>query len=103
MLGLGHRPSLSLGSGKYILAAKMWAGDEVTHEVPTRPGRFHALKGDLRVKEVTVSDGERKRRYVVRHNPLEEGSARKATIPVREMSAGVSEELPRSSQRYSFA
>jgi transposase len=72
-----NRRSLSLGAGKYILAAKMRAGDEVTHEVLTRPGRYHALKENLRVKEVTVGDGERKRRYVVCHNPLEEERQRK--------------------------
>lgn len=72
-----NRRSLSLGAGKYILAAKMRAGDEVTREVLTRPGRYRSLKDNLRVKEVIVGDGERERRYVVCHNPLEEERQRK--------------------------
>jgi transposase len=50
----------------------MRAGDEVTKEVITRPGRYRDVSDNLRVKEVTVGDGERRRRYVVCHNPLEE-------------------------------
>jgi len=72
-----NRRSLSLGAGKYILAAKMRAGDEVTHEVLTRPGRYRTIKDNLRIKEVIVGDGERARRYVVCHNPLEEERQRK--------------------------
>jgi len=66
-----NRRELSLGGGKYILAAKMRAGDEVTHEVLTRPGRFKQVASNLRVKDVVVGDGERRRRYVVCHNPVE--------------------------------
>jgi hypothetical protein len=72
-----NRRTLSMGAGKYILASKMRAGDEVTHEVLTRPGRYRTLKDNLRVKEVIVGDGERERRYVVCHNPLEEERQRK--------------------------
>jgi transposase len=67
-----NRRRLSLGGGKYILASKMRAGDEVTDEVMTRPGRYRTVKDNLRVKEVIIGDGERARRYVVCHNPLEE-------------------------------
>lgn len=64
-----NRHRLALGGGKYILAAKMRAGDEVTNEVLTRAGRYQEVAGNLRVKEVVVGDGERRRRYVVCHNP----------------------------------
>jgi hypothetical protein len=67
-----NRRTLSLGGGKYILAARMRAGDEVTHEVLTRPGRYHVVAKNLRVKEVVIGDGEARRRYVVCHNPVEE-------------------------------
>ena len=67
-----NRRTLSVGVGKYILASKMRAGDEVTHDVLTRPGRYRTIKDNLRVKEVTVGDGQRARRYVVCHNPLEQ-------------------------------
>jgi len=67
-----NRRKLSLGGGKYILAARMRAGDEVTHEVLTRQGRYHTVADNLRVKEVIVGDGEARRRYVICHNPVEE-------------------------------
>jgi len=66
-----NRRKLALGNGKYILGAKMRAGDEVTKEVLTRQGRYHEVRDNLRVKEVIVGDGERRRRYVVCHNPDE--------------------------------
>jgi transposase len=66
-----NRRTLALGHGKYILAAKMRSGDEVTKLVITRPGRYHGVRHNLRVKEVLVGDGERRRRYIVCHNPEE--------------------------------
>jgi hypothetical protein len=66
-----NRRTLSRGNGKYILATKMRAGDEVTKEVLTRPGRYSVVAENLEVKEVWVGDGERRRRYVVCFNPRE--------------------------------
>jgi transposase len=66
-----NRRTLTLGGGKYILAARMRAGDEVTKQVLTRAGRYRTVAGNLRVKEVVVGDGERRQRYVVCHNPDE--------------------------------
>lgn len=66
-----NRRQLALGGGKYILAAKMRAGDDVSKEVLTRAGRYQEVAGNLRVKEVVVGDGERRRRYAVCHNPAE--------------------------------
>jgi transposase len=72
-----NRRTLALGGGKYILAAKMRAGDEVTNDVLTRAGRYHEVAGNLRIKQVVVGDGERRNRYVVCHNPDEEERQRK--------------------------
>jgi hypothetical protein len=66
-----NRRTLSLGGGKYILAARMRAGDEVSREVLTRAGRYQVVAENLRVKEVVVGEGERRQRYVVCSN-LEE-------------------------------
>lgn len=66
-----NRRTLALGNGKYILATKMRAGDEVTKKVMTRAGRYQVVAENLRVKEVIVGDGGRHRRYVVCHNPEE--------------------------------
>jgi transposase len=67
-----NRRTLALGAGKYILATKMRGGDEVTKQVMTRAGRYAPVADNLRVKEVFVGEGERRTRYVVCHNPLEE-------------------------------
>jgi hypothetical protein len=69
--------TLGLGGGKYIVCMPMRRGDEVTKEVLGRPGRYHAVAENLRVKEVLVGDGERRRRYVVCHNPQEEQRQRR--------------------------
>jgi transposase len=83
-----NRRSLSLGGGKYILAARMRARDEVTKNVLARPGRYHPVADNLRVKEVIVGDGEGRRRYVVCHNPLEEKRQREHRARlVRELRA----------------
>ena len=71
-----NRRTLALGGGKYILASRMRAGDEVTKQVLTRAGRYQVVAGNLRVKEVSVGDGERRQRYAVCHNP-EEASRQK--------------------------
>lgn len=72
-----NRRSLSLGNGKYILASRMRAGDEVTTDVLARAGRYQEVRDNLRVKEVIVGDGERRQRYVVCHNPDEATRQRK--------------------------
>lgn len=64
--------TLRLGGGKYIVCMPMRRGDEVTKQVLTRRGRYKRIAENLRVKEVTIGDGERRRRYVVCHNPEEE-------------------------------
>jgi hypothetical protein len=71
-----NRHTLSLANGKYILATKMRGNDEVSKLVMTRPGRYHVVRDNLRVKEVLVGNGERRRRYVVCHNPQEEARQR---------------------------
>lgn len=63
---------LSLGGGKYIVNMPMRRGDEVTEQVLSRAGRFRTVQENLRIKEVIVGDGERRRRYVLCHNPDEE-------------------------------
>jgi transposase len=72
-----NRRSLALGNGKYILASRMRAGDEVTTDVLARAGRYQEVRDNLRVKEVVVGDGERRQRYVVCHNPDEATRQRK--------------------------
>jgi len=72
MVSQDNLKRLSESGGKYILCMPMRRGDEVTTEVLQRPGRFQTVSDNLRVKEVVVGEGERRRRYVVCHNPQEE-------------------------------
>lgn len=63
--------SLARGGGKYIVCMPVHPGGEVATRVVNRPGRYQEVAENLRVKEVVVGDGERRRRYVVCHNPQE--------------------------------
>jgi hypothetical protein len=71
MVSADNLRRLSLGGGKYIVCMPVGPGTEVAKQVVTRPGRYHQVAENLRVKEVWVGDGERRRRYVVCHNPDE--------------------------------
>jgi hypothetical protein len=72
MVSQDNLDRLSKSGGKYILCMPMRRGDEVATEVLARPGRFQTVSETLRVKEVVVGEGERRRRYVVCYNPQEE-------------------------------
>jgi hypothetical protein len=72
MVSPDNLTKLSASGGKYILCMPMRRGDEVTREVLQRPGRYQRVADNLRVKEVVVGEGERRRRYIVCHNPQEE-------------------------------
>jgi Transposase DDE domain len=64
--------TLSKSGGKYIVCMPMRRGDEVTNDVLQRPGRYQQVADNLRGKEVVVGEGERRRRYIICHNPHEE-------------------------------
>jgi transposase len=72
MFSEANRQRLSRALGRYILAVPMRKVTEVSLDVLTRPGRYRDVAPHLRVKEVYVGEGERRRRYVVCHNPHEE-------------------------------
>ena len=63
--------ALARGGGRYIVCMPVHRGSEVDLEVVSRPGRYQPVTDTLQVKEVTVGDGERRRRYVVCYNPKE--------------------------------
>jgi transposase len=71
MFSEANRQRLSRALGRYILAGPMRKVTEVSLDVLTRPGRYRDVAPHLRVKEVYVGEGERRRRYVVCHNPDE--------------------------------
>jgi hypothetical protein len=57
--------------GRYILAVPMRKIREIETEVLTRPGRYEPVADNLQVKEVVISEGERRRRCVLYLNPEE--------------------------------
>jgi hypothetical protein len=71
MVSQANLKMLSRGGGEDLVCVPMRRGDEVTEAVLARPGRYRALADHLRVKEVVIGDGERRRRYIVCHNPQE--------------------------------
>lgn len=89
MVSQENLEALARGGGKYIVCVPMGRGDEVTKLVLTSPGRYKKVSDNLRVKEVVIGDGERRRRYIVCHNPHEEERQRnhrkKVLAQLREM------------------
>jgi hypothetical protein len=71
MVSEANLQGLSQAGGRYILCMPMRRGDDVTRDVLRRPGRYKTVAENLRVKEVVGGEGERRRRYVVCHNPHE--------------------------------
>jgi hypothetical protein len=79
-----NRAYLTRGGGHYIHAEKLRHTNAEAAAALTRPGRYHDVADNLRVKEVRVSpgggnaDGARAERFVVCHNP--EAAARDAAV-----------------------
>src|SRR5262249_48843891 len=71
-LSEANRQRLRRALGRYILAVPMRKVTEVSLDVLTRPGRYRDVAPNLRVQEVYVGEGERRRRDVICHNPEEE-------------------------------
>lgn len=69
MVSKDNLRQLALGGGRYIVCVPVHAGGEVDRQVISRRGRYQRVADNLQVKEVTVGDGERRRRYVVCYNP----------------------------------
>jgi transposase len=64
-----NRAELARACGRYLLACRINSVAEVSEEVLARPGRYKEVADNLRVKEVVVGEGEKRRRYLVCHNP----------------------------------
>lgn len=62
---------LRSAGGHYIAGVKLRSGMPETEAALSRPGRYREVRDNLRVKEVSVGDGEAGRRLIVCHNPAE--------------------------------
>jgi len=66
-----NREELARACGKYLLATRMASVKEIRGEVLSRSGRYTTIRDNLQAREVIIGDGERRRRYLVCHNPKE--------------------------------
>jgi IS4 transposase len=73
-----NRRFLRRGDEHYILGEKLRSGSAEAKAALARAGRYQEVAGNLRVKEVHISEGER---FVVCHNP--EGAERDAAVRER--------------------
>jgi transposase len=102
MVSAANLKTLSRGGGRYILCMPIHRGGEIAEAVLTRPGRYQQVAENLQVKEVFVGEGERRRRYVVCHNPQEEARQRKHRKQVlRELEAELETLRHREGQQHS--
>lgn len=93
MVSADNLKTLSRGGGRYLLCMPIHRGGEIAEQVLTRPGRYQRVAENLQVKEVWVGEGERRRRYVVCHNPREEARQRQHREQVLQELAGELESL----------
>jgi transposase len=68
-----NRLILQKAGGHYIIGEKLRDSQEVHKEVLAKRGRFTAIRENLELKEVVVGNGERRRRFILVHNPEEAG------------------------------
>ncbi len=66
-----NRKELARACGKYLLACRMASVAEIKRDVLSKRGRYTVFKDNLQAKEVIVGDGERRKRYILCHNPKE--------------------------------
>lgn len=72
-----NRKELARACGKYLLACRMASIAEIKRDVLSKRGRYTVFKDNLQAKEVIVGDGERRKRYILCHNPKEAERQRK--------------------------
>ena len=64
-----NRRYLQRAGGHYILGEKLRGESAEAAAALARPGRFHSVAANLRVKEVVIDDGTMRDRFVICHNP----------------------------------
>jgi hypothetical protein len=69
--GRDNLRALRSAGGHYIAGVKLRSGMPQTEAALSRPGRYRTVRDNLRVKEVSVGDGDAAQRFIVCHNPAE--------------------------------
>ena len=66
-----NRERLARACGTYLLAVRSGSLKEVQQKVLNRPGRYRKIADNLKVKEVIIGTGVKRRRYILCFNPKE--------------------------------
>jgi DDE family transposase len=64
-----NRRYLQRAGGHYIIGEKLRGDSPEGQAALARPGRYHVVADNLRVKEVVIDDGVMRDRFVICHNP----------------------------------
>lgn len=71
MVSEANLKALAAGGGRYILCQPLGRDHKLANELLSRAGRYKPLGKDLKIKEVVIGEGERRRRYVLCLNERE--------------------------------
>ncbi|MGH9083616.1 MAG: IS1634 family transposase, partial [Acidimicrobiales bacterium] len=96
---VANRAYLQKGGGSWIVAEKLRRTNKEAAAALARQGRYKAVAGNLRVKEVRVGTGARSQRFVVCHNPEaaeRDRQVRANLVSYLERRIAGSDALPRS-------
>jgi hypothetical protein len=63
--------TLRSAGGHYIAGLRLRSGTREAQAALSRQGRYRSVRENLRVKEVSVGDGDAAERFIVCHNPAE--------------------------------
>lgn len=66
-----NRVILQKAGGHYIIGEKLRDNQEIHKEVLAKRGRFLKIRENLEIKEIVIGNGERRRRFILVHNPEE--------------------------------
>ena len=66
-----NRLVLQKAGGQYIIGEKLRDNQEVHKEVLAKRGRYLKIRENLEIKEVIIGGGEKRRRFILVHNPQE--------------------------------
>jgi len=67
----GNLRYLKRAGGHWIAGERMRDGSPDAQAALSRPGRYQAVRDNLRVEEVRVGDGNAAKRFIVCHHPAE--------------------------------
>jgi hypothetical protein len=93
MYSKANLTELSRGAGHYILATPLGRLGELRDEILSHPGRYAEIAPNLKVKEVVIGTGARRRRFILCRNDEEAARQRHRREALLERLAGELESM----------